>query len=114
MTTAMKLLPTGECLIGPLGDIDLATAPDLVAEFEYAMEHLSPRMLVDLSEVTFIDSSGLAALVRARLNAESRGGSFALTGADEAISGLLSLTKLDQFFEIRALPPEISGSAKGS
>lgn len=114
MTTVMKLLPTGECLIGPLGDIDLATAPDLVAEFEYAMDHLSPRMLVDLTAVTFIDSSGLAALVRARLNAEGRGGSFALTGADEAISGLLTLTKLDQFFEIRVLPPGVSDTAEGT
>jgi anti-sigma B factor antagonist len=113
MTTVMKMLSSGECLVGPLGDIDLATAPDLVAEFEYALEHLSPHVLVDLSEVTFIDSSGLAALVRARLNAEGRGGSFALTGPDEAIQGLLKLTKLDQFFEIRALPPALPEAAEG-
>lgn len=113
MTTVMKMLSTGECLIGPLGDIDLATAPDLVAEFEYAVEHLSPRVLVDLSAVTFIDSSGLAALIRARLNAESLGGSFALTGADEAVSDLLTLTKLDQFFEIRPLPAAAAEATEG-
>lgn len=104
MATAMRMLPTGECLIGPVGEVDLAAAPDLVAEFEYAMEHLSHHLLVDLTEVTFIDSSGLAALVRARLTAEEIGGSLALTGPDQAVTELLRLTKLDQFFDIRAMP----------
>jgi anti-sigma B factor antagonist len=109
MSTAMRILPTGECVVSPTGELDLATSPDLVAEFEYAMEHQSKNLLVDLGEVTFIDSSGLAALVRARILAEKRGGSLALTGPDQAISDLLRLTKLDQFFEIRALPPDPDG-----
>lgn len=104
MATPMKMLPTGECLIAPTGELDLASAPDLVAEFEFALEHMGPDLLVDLTHVSFIDSSGLAALVRARLTAEKRGGSLALTGPDAAVAGLLRLTKLDQFFEIRALP----------
>lgn len=113
MATPMRLLPNGECLIAPTGELDLATAPDLVAEFEYAMEHLSPRLLVDLTDVSFVDSSGLAALVRARITAEERGGTLALTGPDQAVEALLRLTKLDQFFEIRALPDRAQPPADG-
>jgi anti-sigma B factor antagonist len=101
VTTVITTLPTGECLVGPTGEVDLATAPDLVAEFEFALDQISKNIVVDLTNVTFIDSSGLAALVRARITAESRGGSLTLTGADEAINDLLRLTRLDQFFEIR-------------
>jgi anti-sigma B factor antagonist len=111
MATVIELLPTGECLVGPVGELDLATAPDLVAEFEFAMEHVSKNLLIDLSQVTFIDSSGLAALVRARLTAEKTGGSLVLTGADQAITELLQLTRLDQFFDIRTSgPAEDAGS----
>lgn len=111
MATAMTILPTGECVLSPTGELDLATSPDLVAEFEYAVETQSKDLMVDLGAVTFIDSSGLAALVRAKLIAEQRGGSLVLTGPDEAIEDLLRLTKLDQFFEIRALP-EFPGTAR--
>jgi anti-sigma B factor antagonist len=94
-------LADGRCLIHLEGEVDLAVVPELVAEFEYAMDHVSPALVVDLSAVDFIDSSGLAVLVRMRQVASSReGGGLVLTGETEAVTQLLRLTRLDDFFEI--------------
>lgn len=99
--SSYEKLGTGECRLALSGEIDLSVMPDLVAELEYLIEQVSARLLVDLSEVTFIDSSGLVALIRAKSSADQRGGELVLTGADEAVESLLRLTHLDRYFEIR-------------
>lgn len=108
MPSKFEKLADGRCLVRLEGEVDLAVVPLLVAEFEYAMDQVSPSLVVDLSAVDFIDSSGLAALVRMRQVADARdGGGLVLTGESEAIAQLLRLTRLDTFFEI------ISGTDDG-
>jgi anti-sigma B factor antagonist len=97
-------LPDGRCLVRLTGQVDLSVVPDLVTEFEYAVEQVSADLVVDVSGVDFIDSSGLAALVRARKVAEGRGGSLVLTGPSQSIEQLLRLTRLDDFFQIVTTP----------
>ena len=58
-------------------------------------------VVLDLTAVDFIDSSGLTMLIRVRQITEDRGGSLVLTGAGEALAHLLSLTRLDELFVIR-------------
>lgn len=96
----MHTMPDGRCLIRLEGEVDLAVVPDLVAQLEFAMEQLSPSLVLDMTAVEFIDSSGLAALVRARREAEGRGGGLVLTGTNEVLAELLELTRLDEYFEI--------------
>lgn len=99
--SSYEVVDSGECRLAISGEVDLSVMPDLVAELEFLIEQVSPRLLVDLSAVTFIDSSGLVALIRAKASADQRGGGLVLTGADEAVEGLLRLTRLDRYFEIR-------------
>ncbi len=108
MQTGLEMLADGHCLVSLFGEVDLSAAPDLVAELEFVMDQMSPHILIDLSQVNFIDSSGLNALIHTKRTALARGGSVTLTCADESLRQLLRMTRLDQFFEIRAQEDWIS------
>lgn len=58
------------------------------------------NLLVDLSSVGFLDSSGLGALVRALTNSQKEGGQAKLLKAGPQVRKLLQMTKLDSVFEI--------------
>lgn len=50
--------------VSPRGDLDVSTSPRLVACVEGLLAEGRSRIVVDLHSVTFIDSSGLGALVK--------------------------------------------------
>jgi anti-sigma B factor antagonist len=57
-------------------------------------------LIVDLTDVGFLDSSGLGALVRALTTSQSEGGQTKLVGVGTQIRKLLEMTRLDSVFEI--------------
>jgi anti-sigma B factor antagonist len=92
------------------GDITILTVTgDLVigdaeATFKKTVTRLLEEgrinLLVDLSSVGFLDSSGLGALVRALTQSQKEGGQTKLLNAGPQIRKLLQMTKLDSVFEI--------------
>ncbi len=60
------------------------------------------NLLVDLSNVGFLDSSGLGALVRALTMSQKEGGQTKLLNAGPQVRKLLQMTKLDSVFEIHS------------
>jgi anti-sigma B factor antagonist len=84
------------------GEIDIATVSDLRAAGERAVEALGADLglEVDLTGVTFIDSSGLGALVAIRNAAEAAGHPIALVITSPAILRLFELTGLHESFTI--------------
>ena len=58
------------------------------------------RLIVDLSDVTYIDSSGLAVLIEGMQNVEAYGGKFCLTGLQENVLPIFEIARLDQVFLI--------------
>jgi anti-sigma B factor antagonist len=84
------------------GEIDIATGEDLRAAGIRAVDSLGPAGLleIDMSEVTFIDSSGLGALVSIRNAAEASGRSVALRIVSPTIIRLFELTGLQDAFTI--------------
>jgi anti-sigma B factor antagonist len=58
------------------------------------------NLLVDMSSVGFLDSSGLGALVRALTNTQKEGGQTKLLNAGPQVRKLLQMTKLDSVFEL--------------
>ncbi|MEU8927995.1 STAS domain-containing protein [Kitasatospora sp. NPDC048545] len=75
------------------GEIDLDTAPYLRRALAAALES-HREVVLDLSEVTFMDCAGLSALVRARNQADRCGGRLILRGAGRSVVRLLKLTGL--------------------
>lgn len=61
----------------------------------------SQKVAVDLSKVSYIDSSGIAALVEGFQNARGKGQDFVLVQVSDAVLAVLRLARLDKVFAIR-------------
>ena len=61
----------------------------------------SQKVAVDLSKVSYIDSSGIAALVEGFQNARGKGQEFVLVQVSDAVLAVLKLARLDKVFAIR-------------
>ena len=88
----------GSVVVRAAGEIDVATAPQIETEL-LALIEKGGNVTLDLGAVSFIDSSGLRALVTARQRAEECSVSFALAGRSPAVDRLLQVTGLDAVFE---------------
>jgi anti-anti-sigma factor len=85
------------------GELDIATVDQLLAEARTALDTTtSPALQVDLSGVTFVDSTGLGALVRIRNEAEQHGHEVELVGVRPEVRRVLDLTGLTEIFPDRA------------
>jgi len=84
------------------GEIDLFTAPELKSALADAIEEGRLRIVVDLSETTFLDSTALGVLIGAVKRLRSREGRLTIVNTDENISKTFEITGLDQIFTIRA------------
>jgi anti-sigma B factor antagonist len=99
--------PDGAC-VAVAGEVDAYTAPEMLAALLASVD-VDPRLTVDLAGVTFMDSQGLAALLRARQETEHRGGALRLEAVSPQVLKLLRLTGLDTVFVID--PASAGGSA---
>lgn len=82
------------------GDIDLHVSP-VVREALNAMIKKKPeRIVIDLSRVTYIDSSGVAALILAMQDVEAYGGKFFLSGLQETLRLIFETSRLERVFRI--------------
>jgi anti-sigma B factor antagonist len=88
----------GRIVIAVAGEIDVSTAPQL--ERALAEAGAEKRVVLDLSECQFIDSSGLRTLLGARSAAESAGGSLALVVADSGLLRVFEVVGLGDVLEI--------------
>jgi anti-anti-sigma factor len=73
------------------GDIDLSTADKLAETFESAVAR-AREVRVDLAEVTFLDSTGIRALVQGYRAAQGRGARFYVVGAQQWVAKVLEVT----------------------
>ncbi|MFC3502298.1 STAS domain-containing protein [Micromonospora krabiensis] len=78
------------------GELDVSTAPQLNAVIDRLAAAGERRLLVDLSELTFCDSTGIAAFVRADNRAAVDGGWLRVTGATGSVERVLRLTGIDE------------------
>ena len=60
-------------VIDVVGEVDLATAPNLQTLVTWSLHSHSPQVIIDLSSVEFLAAAGLNILVRAHLEAERQG-----------------------------------------
>ncbi|MBA3273708.1 MAG: STAS domain-containing protein [Chthoniobacterales bacterium] len=82
------------------GEIDLHVSPTIAASLRTMVEQKPKYLVVDLSRVTYIDSSGLAVLIEAMQNVASYSGKFALSGLQDAVRPIFEIARLDQVFRI--------------
>jgi len=92
----------------PTGAIDLHISPELRASLRTIIDQEKPKRLVDLSQVPYIDSSGIAVLIGAMQSLEHEGGVFLLAGAQEGVRMIFESAKLDKYFR---LFPDVESAA---
>jgi anti-sigma B factor antagonist len=86
-------------VVGVSGEVDVYAAPELRERLTELLEN-GQSIVVDLTEVGFLDSTGLGALVAARTSAGERGASLPLVCTHQRILKLFTITGLDGVFKI--------------
>ncbi len=87
-------------MLRPTGDVDAYTAPELRARLHDATTSGAPVVVVDLREVTFIDSAGLGALVGAHRRMLEAGGRLGIVRPPPLVGRALELTGLTEVFDL--------------
>ena len=82
------------------GEIDLHVSPEVAKSLRTMIETKPKQLVVDLTKVTYLDSSGLAVLIEGMQNVQKYGGKFGLAGVQEDVKHVFDIARLDQVFEI--------------
>jgi anti-sigma B factor antagonist len=97
------------------GEIDMFTSPNLRDTLVPFFKKKAQGIVVDLSLVSFMDSSGIATLVEGLQWSKKEKRAFVLSGLGNTVSNALSLTKLDNVFTIKKTIQEaLDWISKGS
>jgi anti-sigma B factor antagonist len=90
-------LEQGVRTISVRGELDLSTAPELEGPLNQALESGQGSMLIDLSQCEFIDSTGIALIVRAwqRLDGGENGRALVLCSQNDQVRRVLEITGLE-------------------
>ena len=96
-------------VVVPTGELDLATAPTLETALTEALAGAAGRVVLDLRELAFIDSSGLRTLLTARRRAEEAGSGFSLVAGHAALERTLEIAGVHKVFTWTA-PEELAGA----
>lgn len=89
-----------ENVFSPEGAIDLHVSPEMRASLRAIIDAKPKRLVVDLSRVPYVDSSGLAVLIGAMQSLEHEGGVFLIAGAQETVRTIFECARLDQYFRL--------------
>lgn len=88
-------------LVAVTGELDLYSAPELQAELS-ALPPGTTWLVLDLLQVTFVDSAGLGVLTAAARRFRYAGGGVVLAAADRNVERVLELTGLGRYFDVCA------------
>lgn len=82
------------------GDVDLYSSPDLREKLLGEMKSGTPNVLINMTEVTYIDSSGIATLVEALQLSRQKKTHFGLFGLRNNARSVLELARLHKVFAL--------------
>lgn len=91
--------PSGALVVSPSGRLNVSAARGLREQLQALMETGNTRLVVDLSGVDNIDSSGLGALIFGLKAARQRGGDLRVAAANGQVQSVLDLAKLGEFLK---------------
>jgi anti-sigma B factor antagonist len=92
----------GEIILELSGEIDLRTSPGLRASCLELLDEKIARIVLDLTGVSYIDSSGVGTIVELKRKAMRNKSKVILVGLQPRVRSLFEITRLDKFFDIAA------------
>ena len=87
-------------IIDIVGEIDLYNAPDIKELIKKHIEQQEYNIMINLEKVTYIDSSGIGALISSLSNLKKYQGTLKILKVYGSVRKVFELTKLTSFFEI--------------
>jgi anti-sigma B factor antagonist len=90
----------GEATARLSGDLDIVTSDDVKRELADLLDEGAGTLTLDLSDVGFVDSSGLGVLVALHRHAEARGARFVVRSVPPAVQRLFEITRLGDLLTI--------------
>lgn len=97
---ASEPLDRGIHVVSVRGEVDLATGPEFERALFAVPEDGVESMIVDLTDCSFMDSTGLHLLTRSQERFERSGGRVAVVAANRGVLRLFELAQLDQLVPI--------------
>ena len=82
------------------GDIDLHSSLDFQQRLLAVLDDKPQRIVVNLKDVPYMDSSGVASLVKLLSKARKAGATLALTGLTDRVRSIFEITRLDGIFQV--------------
>lgn len=96
------------------GEVDLYRSPRLREWLRGKLDLRIPSLILDFSEVTYIDSSGLATLVEYLQHSRPFSGKLALAGLTDRVRSVIELVGLEEVFRIYPTLEAASEGERGS
>ncbi len=87
-------------ILRPQGEVDLNCAPALREHICDVQQHKPEKLIIDLADVPYMDSSGVATLVEAMQTARRSGGQLILCCMQAKVMSIFEIARLDTVFTI--------------
>lgn len=97
-------------ILQPVGEIDLSRSPALRTHLKMALQGKPARLIVDLQDVPYMDSSGVATFVEAMQQARRHSCELILCGLQDRVRSIFEIARLDMVFTILADVEEAKAS----
>ncbi len=94
------------CLLTIEGEVDVYTSPQLKQDIVQLAERGVKHIIIDLSKVEYLDSTGLGVLIGGLKRLREAGGNLALVGPGMRIQRIFEITGLNKIFDIYATEEE--------
>ncbi len=92
--------------IAPCGELDIATTPELEQALDDASTQNVKEIVLDLRELTFMDSTGLRALAEANMRADDSGVALSIIRGPRQIERVLEISGLGALLPLVDAPPQ--------
>lgn len=90
----------GASIVVLAGEVDFNQSHKLLDALDDLVEQRPRQLVIDLSDVEYMDSSGLGTLVKVFQQVNSYSGKMSLVGMNDRVRSAFQITRLDQFFAI--------------
>ena len=115
LTLHTTLSGAGDAIVALSGELDLSGAATLEAEIErLAAEEGVGRVVLDLRDLEFMDSSGLRVVALAERRLEDAGRGLALVRGPETVQRVFTITRMDERLAFVDAPDALDAAAVGS
>jgi anti-sigma B factor antagonist len=100
----------GITVVAPRGDLDMAAADQMKRTLTKLLDDGSRKLLVDLGQVGYVDSSGMGALVASLKHARTVGGDLRLCALQDDVRAIFEMTRLNRAVTIHGSRSEALGA----